>query len=584
LLAVVIMATSAVGRPAQSRTTAALRQDAASSKATGVIAGRAATTQQTPVRDNAQQRDAVAAPTGSASISGIVVNDETPGRPVRRAAVTVTGGGLAASRTEGTDDEGAFAFRDLPPGRYALTASRPGFVRMTYGARRHDRPGIAVAVSDGQTVAGLKLLLPRGGVITGLVTDSRGRPARGANVLALQPGLQNFERTLAPARTAQAAGAQITAVTDERGEYRLFGLPAGLYAVQARGRVVGNPRTTLQSVFFHPSTVDPDEAAMVSVRPAEERQGIDIMLGEVPTAEIRGTVTGAPPGAPGAYLFLVPGGSSLTNVTADAAGRFAFTSVPPGDYTVAARLPNSTSKPTEALWGRTAVSVHGQNLEGLFIGLRPGTSIGGRLNIEGAGVTGADLKGLGLILRSQPPWRSEVLEARVAADGRFVIDAVTPGRYRMMLTPQAPSGASPPLTLQSVQVNGEEFVDLPLDLVPDAPVGEILVTLSDRSSHLSGRILDEAGRPRPDLSLLVFAADSRYWLPGSRRVQLARAATDGYFEIADLPAGDYRMVAFGEVEPDDPTDPRFLQPLMPAAIPLTLAPGERKVQDIRAGR
>jgi hypothetical protein len=340
----------------------------------------------------------------------------------------------------------------------------------------------------------------------------------------------------------------------------------------------------MPSLFFYPSTVDPDEAAMVSVRPAEERQGIDIMVGDVATAEIRGTVTGAPAGVRGAYVFLVPGGASITNVTADAEGRFAFTRVPPGDYTVAARLPNSTSKPTEALWGRTAVSVHGQNLEGLFIGLRPGTSIGGRLNIEGAGVTGADLKGLGLILRSQPPWRSEVLEARVAADGRFVIDAVTPGRYRMMLTPQAPSGASPPLTLQSVQVNGEEFVDLPLDLVPDAPVGEILVTLSERSSHLSGRILDEAGRPRPDLSLLVFAADSRYWLPGSRRVQLARAATDGYFEIADLPAGDYRMVAFGEVEPDDPTDPRFLQPLMPAAIPLTLAPGERNVQDIRAGR
>ena len=323
---------------------------------------------------------------------------------------------------------------------------------------------------------------------------------------------------------------------------------------------------------------------MVSVRPAEERQGIDIMLGDVPTAEIRGTVTGAPAGVQDAYVFLVPGGSSIINVKADAAGRFAFTSVPPGDYTVAARLPNSTSKPTEARWGRTAVSVHGQNVDGLFIDLRPGTSIRGRLRIDGASATVPDLAALALILRSLPPWRSELLEARVAADGRFVIDAVTPGRYRVMLTPQAPSGASPPLALQSVQVNGEEFADLPLDLAPDTSVGEMLVTLSNRSQHLSGRIVDEAGRPRPDLSLLVFAADPRYWLPGSRRVQLARAATDGYFEIADLPAGDYRMVAFGEVEPDDPTDPRFLQPLMPAAIPLTLAPGERRVQDIRAGR
>jgi len=41
------------------------------------------------------------------------------------------------------------------------------------------------------------------------------------------------------------------------------------------------------------------------------------------------------------------------------------------------------------------------------------------------------------------------------------------------------------------------------------------------------------------------------------------------------------MVAFGDAEPDDPSDPRFLEPLLPAAIPLTLTPGERKVQDIR---
>jgi hypothetical protein len=135
-----------------------------------------------------------------------------------------------------------------------------------------------------------------------------------------------------------------------------------------------------------------------------------------------------------------------------------------------------------------------------------------------------------------------------------------------------------------VRLDGEEYADLPFDLAPDAPMGEMVVTLTNLSQHLSGRILDQAGRPRSDLSLLVFAADPRFWLTVSRRIQLVRPATDGYFEVTDLPAGDYRMVAFGEAEPDDPTDPRFLEPLMAAAMPLTLAPGERKVQDIRAGQ
>jgi protocatechuate 3,4-dioxygenase beta subunit len=547
--------------------------------------------QQTPVRDNPQQKGAAADAVGTASIAGIVVNDETPGRPVRRAEVTLTGGGLSASLTEVTDDKGSFVFKDLPPGRYTLAARRPGFVRMAYGARRHDRAGVALAVAAGQTISDLTMLLPRGGVITGVVVDVRGRPVRGAFVTALQPGVQNYARTLAPARTAQAAGAQVTATTDERGEYRLFGLPAGLYAVQARARIVPPAGAassvptalSLQSMFFHPSTVDPDAAAMVSVRPAEERQGIDITIGEAPASDVRGTVTGMTAAAQGGYVFLVPGGASIASVPVDAGGRFAFTAVPPGDYTVVARVPTPKEKPAQALWGRTTISVFGQTLDNLFIDLRPGTSIRGRLAIDGTGAPAVDVTRVSLLMHSVAPWRSEALHARIAPDGRFVIDALTPGRYRLLAAAPAAPGAPPAFALRSVRMNGQEYADLPIDFTPDTPSGEMVVTLTNFSQRLSGRILDEAGRPRPDLSLLVFPADARYWLTVSRRIQLVRPATDGFFDVADLPAGEYRMVAFGEAEPDDPTDPRFLEPLLRTAIPLTLAPGERKVQDIRTG-
>jgi hypothetical protein len=61
----------------------------------------------------------------------------------------------------------------------------------------------------------------------------------------------------------------------------------------------------------------------------------------------------------------------------------------------------------------------------------------------------------------------------------------------------------------------------------------------------------------------------------------ARPGTDGRFSFRNLPAGSYRLTAVTDVEPGEWFNPDFLSQLGAASIPLTLADGERKVQDIR---
>ena len=91
-------------------------------------------------RDNAQ----AAQQTGTGGIAGTIVLADSS-RPVRRARVTLTGGDVRVTKTAVSDDQGNFAFTDLPGGRYTLTASKPGYVNATYGQKKPGRPEIGRA-------------------------------------------------------------------------------------------------------------------------------------------------------------------------------------------------------------------------------------------------------------------------------------------------------------------------------------------------------------------------------------------------------------------------------------------------------
>ena len=54
--------------------------------------------------------------------------------------------------------------------------------------------------------------------------------------------------------------------------------------------------------------------------------------------------------------------------------------------------------------------------------------------------------------------------------------------------------------------------------------------------------------------------------------------------MPNLPAGEYLLVALTDVMPNEWNDPKFLDSLAPAALKITLAEGEKKVQDLRIGR
>jgi len=220
-----------------------------------------------------------------------------------------------------TADDGSFAFDRVPAERFTLAATKDGYVAMGYGATRTGRSGIGVDVADGQTVR-VSIRLPRGAVITGTVVDVDGLPAQGMAVTALarRHATWQGERYL-------EVGVPRPALSDDRGVYRIFGLPAGDYVVAAQPRTrVGVPGAEVRTVgrgvvsekgqvmtqIFHPGATEAGRASRVTLRAGEERSGIDIQLQYVALARISGMVparSGWNPATPPSSISMSASGS-----------------------------------------------------------------------------------------------------------------------------------------------------------------------------------------------------------------------------------------------------------------------------------
>jgi hypothetical protein len=94
---------------------------------------------------------------------------------------------------------------------------------------------------------------------------------------------------------------------------------------------------------------------------------------------------------------------------------------------------------------------------------------------------------------------------------------------------------------------------------------------------LSGTVVNDAGKPVIDCSILVFPDDPALGPPNSTRyLRALRPADTGKFEAKTLPAGNYLAVAVDSIDVGDENDPDLLEQLRPLATRVRLGWGENK--------
>jgi hypothetical protein len=238
------------------------------------------------------------------------------------------------------------------------------------------------------------------------------------------------------------------------------------------------------------------------------------------------------------------------------------------------------------VWASTIIAVDGEPVRGLSLSLEPGLTISGRISFEGTALKPpADLRTI-RVTAAPAEVRSTIAFAPGAVsagpDGRFVIPGVIPGRYR--LTASFPGSGRPGgWVMKSATANGQDSLDAPFTVQPNQHVLDAAIAFTDRLAQLTGTLVDAAGTPAPDYTVVFFPENQALWAPQSRRIQGVRPAADGAFIVRNLPAGRYLVAAIDDVEPGEWFDRAFLQRLLPVAQAVDLADGEQAVRDLRVG-
>ena len=509
--------------------------------------------------------------------------------------------------TANTDADGQYEFSALPAGRYMLMVSRNGYLGLQFGQQRAFEPGKPLELANGQLADKIDFALPRGAVVVGRISDDSGEPLPGVRVQAMRyQYMPNGQRQLTPGNMGPFG----PTITDDLGQFRVYGLMPGDYVLSAMATMGGmmmsnpgappsvgissNPNDSDGFVTtYYPGTANVEEAQSVSVQLGREASAYFSMVsGRM--SRISGVIRNSQ-GRPvtGAMVMLRTVTGNMTSSSGGGMsgpdGSFNLQNIASGDHFIDVR-PRPSGMPaqpgatelSEQEFASVPISVNGSDITGLVITTGTGSTISGRVIFEGTTpapktggptqlrvMTSSPQPGMGAPMMMGPNLQNNGL---VDEAGQFQIKGAM-GKVLFRANP--PSG----WTLKSVTIDGVDVTDLPYDVKRN--IAGLEVVLTDRLTNLSGIARNLRGEIIKDYVVVVFPSSLREEIVPTRFIQTSRPNQDGRYMLRSLPPGDYFAAALESLEQGRQWDPGFQQLLRQRANSFRLNEGQTVTLDLQ---
>ena len=413
-----------------------------------------------------------------------------------------------------TDGRGRFLLVGEAAGRLRLMAAKFGYLVTSSGGKKQTD----LNVSCFEAACGpFDFELVKGAVVAGTAVDDLNEPVENAHIWLLTPSADSTDAT-----KLLGAGR-----TDDRGRFRIIGLPGGVYDLYGAVGGRGGGDTTLRS-----------EPVPIDIAAGEEIGGISLRLADMAgtTFTIAGRVAGVDLSLRGDHMLwmsplrrtLQAGpryGSHMYRLARD--GAFTIDEVLPGDY-VFSYSHNPRSGPQKRFpLGLVRIE---SEMRGLT--LQPLDPTGFRGRVESDGSELPNHLSLSFVRADDSGISSRAGAA--FPDFTFRETSLLPGTYRL-------SVAGREFYIKSVLIGGETLAPQGIAL-RSGEIREVTLIVSSEFAGIRGRVKPSPERRGDEPA----AAHYRVGLEGPNGIVSAQTDQNGEFAFEKLTPGPYRICAWSD--------------------------------------
>jgi hypothetical protein len=351
-------------------------------------------------------------------------------------------------------------------------------------------------------------------------------------------------------------------MTNDLGEFRIFGLSPGRYYIAAVYRAGMGGDSDDRAGYgptYYPGTGNIAQAQQITIAAGQTVGGMNFTLLPVRTVKVSGIALdsqGRPLG--GAFInvmtrsFTTGGGGAAIRPD----GKFTISGLTPGEYALRVNLPGNSESAT------MPITIGDADVSDVQLMTSKPPTIRGRVVLDDSAPApkGSSLR---LFVQNDLPMMASG-NAQVKDDFTFET-TMAPGHAHVTFF-----GGD--WRLSAVRLDGADVTDAGFD-VPTTGINGLVVELSARHADLSGTVVDANGGASRDYVVLIFPQNAERWTRPNA-IFSARPPVDGPFKLK-VPGGDYYAVALEELEGAS-NDPDILGQLREGAQRLSIADGETR--------